>query len=78
MLKKRTNVGYLITTKQKTFAASEREDLDSDVNAFLEQLSSNNKVIGFDLSSHGVAIADTTGNYCMLYTTTLVWQEYAE
>ena len=75
---KRTSIGYPLVTKQKTFAASEREDLDSDVNAFLEQLSSNSKVIGFDLSSHGVTIADTTDSYCMLYRTTVVWQEYAE
>ena len=71
---KRTSIGYPLVTKQKTFAASEREDLDNDVNTFLEQLSSNNKVIGFDLS-HGVAIADTTDSYCMLFTTTIVWQE---
>lgn len=76
---KRTNIGYPITTKQKTFAASEREDLDSDVNAFLEQLSSNSKVIGFDLS-HGATMsaASSYGFIHKEYTTTIVWQEYAE
>ena len=76
---KRTSIGYPLTTKQKTFAASEREDLDNNVNAFLEQLSNNGKVTGFKLS-HGatMAAASSYGFIHKEYTTTIVWQEYAE
>lgn len=76
---RRTSIGYPVTTKQKTFAASEREDLDNNVNAFLGQLSNKGKVIGFKLS-HGATMsaASSYGFIHKEYTTTVVWQEYAE
>jgi len=75
---RRTLGGTPLVTKQKTFASNERESLDKNVNAYLEELSNNGRVVGFDLS-HGAstALANRYGYY-KTYTTTIVWQEYAE
>jgi len=78
MMLRRTSNGAPLVTKQRTFTDDKIDRLDRTVNEFLEKLSNNGKVVGFDLS-HGVstAIASPYGYY-KTYTTTIVWQEYAE
>ena len=75
---KRTLNGTPLKTKQRTFTDDRIDRLDRTVNEFLEELSNNGKVVGFDLS-HGVstALATSYGLY-KTYTATIVWQEYAE
>lgn len=79
MMLRRTLNGAPLVTKQRTFALDNREILDNDVNAFLAKISSYTyvNVTGFELS-HTVTIAETNSIYGVLYTTTVVWQEYAE
>ena len=76
---RRTLSGTPLVTKQRTFSSDERNKLDDNVNAFLEQLSDNGRVTGFELShSTAMAAAASYGLIRKEYTTTIVWQEYAE
>ena len=78
MMLRRTSIGAPLATKQRTFTDDKTERLDRTVNEFLEELSNNGRVTGFELS-HGVstALATSYGLY-KTYTATVVWQEYAD
>lgn len=78
MILRRTSIGDPLVTRQRTFTDDKTERLDRTVNEFLEELSNNGKVVGFNLS-HGVSTALAVSyGYYKTYTTTVVWQEYAE
>jgi len=78
MMLRRTSIGAPLVTKQRTFTDDKTERLDRTVNEFLEELSHNGRVTGFELS-HRVSTALTSPHcYYKTFMTTIVWQEYAE